>query len=123
MSGLQALRRHTLPSLLSAGVCLLLVACTSKDDWQDIGDCPVPLTNAEIKQRCNAAFNRCLETRIQGIESETWGHSLCPICMDVCLQQKWLGALRGRGAESRDGLLGLVKLGILQGLAGAKKER
>lgn len=88
MSDLQALRHHPLRSLLSAGVCLLLVACPSKDDWQDIGDCPVPSSNEEIKQRCNAAFNRCLETRIQGIESETWGHSLCPIYRDMCMQQK-----------------------------------
>lgn len=88
MSNLQALWRKTLPSLLSAGVCLLLVACSTKDDWQDIEDCPVPLSSEELKRRCNAAFNRCLETRIQGIKSETWGHSLCPICRDMYMQQK-----------------------------------
>lgn len=80
MSSRHARRRHTLARLLSTGLGLLLVACSTKDDWQDIEDYPVPLSNEELKRRCNAAFSRCLETRIQGIESETWGHSLCSIC-------------------------------------------
>jgi hypothetical protein len=96
MSNRRTSRRHAVACLLSAGLCLLLVACASKEDWQDIEDCPVPLSNEELKRRCNAAFNRCLETRIQGIDSETWGHSLCPICRDMCMQQKgvWPDKLR-----------------------------
>lgn len=52
------------------------------------GQCPAPRSYKEIKERCNEAFTKCLESRIQSIRSETMGHSLCHICRDECMQNQ-----------------------------------
>jgi hypothetical protein len=60
--------------------------------------CAPPLTHQEIKKRCQAAFSACLDTPIQSIWSDTFGHSMCDVCRDVCTRSNgtWPLSVDGR---------------------------
>lgn len=71
-------------------------SCTSMDDPPGDVQC-VPLSYAEVKKRCDAAFTDCLGSRIQSIRSLRYGHSQCIPCRDLCVQNSgvWPDAFEG----------------------------
>ena len=73
---------------LRVGLTVLGIAagCTSMDDPPEGGQCPVPLSYPEKKNRCDAAFTHCLGTWIQGVRSKKYGHSQCHPCRDLCMR-------------------------------------
>ena len=72
-------------------------SCTSMDDDPPGSAQCVPLSFAEVKKRCDAAFVDCLGSAIQSIKSKTRGHSQCHPCRDVCMQNNgiWPDAIDG----------------------------
>jgi hypothetical protein len=75
------------PIILAATVLALTTRCTD-EDWRAGQNQPIEcLPYAEVRKRCNEAFNDCLDSPIQSIPSETRGHSLCHVCQDVCMQK------------------------------------
>jgi hypothetical protein len=72
-----------------------VAGCSSLDDPPEGGQClPYP----QLKKRCDMAFSQCLDSSIQGIWSETYGHSMCHVCKDVCMRQNgvWPDAVDDR---------------------------
>jgi hypothetical protein len=73
----------------------VIMGCSSHDDPPGGGQClPYP----QVKKRCDAAFKDCLDSPIQDIRSETFGHSMCSVCKDVCMRMNgvWPGEVDGR---------------------------
>lgn len=85
--------RHA-TSVMTVFAVMLVAGCTEAGGPPGTGgggtelQCPQPLSYKEIRERCNEAFSKCLESRIQSIPSRTHGHSLCHVCQDVCMQNQ-----------------------------------
>ncbi|MBZ4417006.1 hypothetical protein [Myxococcus sp. RHSTA-1-4] len=85
-------RRWFLVRLAMLGV---IVGCSSLDDPPGDAQClPYP----QVKKRCDVAFKACLNSPIQDIRSETFGHSMCSVCKDVCTRMNgvWPDEVDGR---------------------------
>lgn len=84
-----ASRSMVLP--LSGLLMMWAVGCTESDPpggsgRRGFGQCPA-MTYKEMRETCNAALSRCLETGIQGIQGEKYKHSQCLACANVCMQE------------------------------------
>jgi hypothetical protein len=78
------LKRWGLQNLAKLIIWSTVAGCSSLDDPPGGGQClPYP----QLTRRCNEAFNKCLDSAIQSIWSETYGHSMCHVCKDVCMRQ------------------------------------
>lgn len=80
--------------LFSVSIMLLGVAsgCTSMGDPPP-GVCEIPYR--EKREQCNEELTKCLDSPLQSIHSDYFGHSICYVCMDVCIQNNgvWPDAL------------------------------
>lgn len=78
--------------IASAVLWSVASGCTSMGDPPP-GICEIPYR--ERREQCNAEFTRCLDSPLQGIRSDTFGHSMCHVCLDACMQNNgvWPDAL------------------------------
>ncbi len=93
----RVVRSITLSLLVGVATLGFGTGCTSMDDPPGGEQCVPLLSYSEVKKRCDAAFNDCLDSPIQSIHSKTRGHSQCHPCQDVCIQNKgiWPDAVDG----------------------------
>lgn len=105
-SKLNAMYRLCLPLLWPVvGACavLSLVGCTSGDPPDEppsrgLGQCPIPLTYAEMRKQCTEGLKKCLDAPPQSEPGGSFGHSFCFDCQDECMRLGgvWPTKLKGR---------------------------
>lgn len=89
---------------VGATLVMLTTSCTEPGDppgsggGGNAGQCVPELSYREKKRRCDEQFSNCLDSHIQSIWSDRFGHSQCWPCKDVCMQSNgvWPDTFDGR---------------------------
>lgn len=83
---------------------MVVTGCTELGELPERGgagnaiQCVPELPYQEKKKRCDEQFKLCLDSHIQSIWSDRFGHSQCWPCKDVCMQSngKWPDTFDGK---------------------------